>query len=98
MTASHEVTCSSKDGPDPDYRLDGIGGATGGTGGGGWYLTLDAAIKGILDGKYAFWTKVRGIRAEVEVYKHPKSGRYYLRTTADSTTENNLLKLPNCKK
>jgi hypothetical protein len=95
MPASYQVTCIIPDGSDPDQRIDAIGGATGGQGGGPWQLLIDAAIVNIENGTYTFWTLVQGRRAEVIVAKR-SNGRKYLKTTADGYEPNNLLSLPRC--
>jgi len=89
-----QVTCSKKDGPDLDHRIDGIGGPA--QGGGNWFRDLDAAIADIEAGRYVFYTSVNGVRANVLVKRHPVSGRKYLTTSPDGYQPNNLLKLPDC--
>jgi hypothetical protein len=95
MAASHQVTCITPDGSDPDQRIDAIGGSTGAQNGGPWKLPIDEAIARIEDGTYHFWTYASGRRADVIVARRP-SGRKYLKTTADGVEPNNLLALPRC--
>lgn len=90
--ADVQVTCSTKDGPDLDRRIDGIGG----TGGGGWYLTTAQAIQSIKAGTNTFYTNVNGVRANVLVRGHPP--REYLTTSPDGIRPNNLLALPDCRR
>src|SRR5688500_11710046 len=97
MAADIQVQCTKKDGADPDYRIDGIGGSNpGGSTPPRWYLTEDAAIKGMKAGTWAFYTLVNGLRADVVIRTHPRSGREYLTTLPDGARQNNLLYLPNC--
>lgn len=96
MAARHQVTCTKKDGADPDRRIDGIGGSTGSAAGGPWYLKIDAAIAGIENGTYEFWVSVGDRSVWVIVKVHPTSGRKYLTTEGDGFPPNSLLSLPNC--
>jgi hypothetical protein len=96
MAARHQVTCIVPDGADADQRIDAIGGATGAPNGGPWQLLIDAAITGIENGTYSFYTSVNGHTAEVVVAKRA-NGRKYLKTTADGFEPNNLLALPHCR-
>ncbi|MET4699274.1 hypothetical protein ABIE65_002304 [Constrictibacter sp. MBR-5] len=95
MAARHEITCIVPDGADRDRRIDRIGGASGGTGGGGWRLSLDEAIAGIENNTWEFWTRGGGKPVEVIVATH--NGRKYLKTEADGAEPNNLLSLPTCQ-
>ena len=80
---------------DADRRIDSIGRTSGGTGGGGWCIKLDVAIKGIEDGKWRFWTSANGKSVWVIIAK--RNGKKYLKTEADGDEPNNLLSLPRCK-
>lgn len=80
---------------DADRRIDSIGGTSGGTGGGGWCIKLDVAIKGIEVGKWRFWTSANGKSVWVIIAK--RNGKKYLKTEADGDEPNNLLALPRCK-
>ena len=94
----HQITCTTKDGPDPDYRIDKIGGATGAKGTNGpWRLTIDQAIAGMRSGAWTFFVNVHGREVDVLIKRHPKSGRDYLTTEADGFPPNNLLRLPDCR-
>lgn len=93
MATSHQVRCTTKDGPDWDRRIDGIGGN--GTDG-PWRLSTDRAIEGIKNGTWTFYTVVNGVRATVLVRRHPTSGREFLTTSPDGVRPNNLLLLPDC--
>lgn len=95
MAQDHQITCIIPDGADSDRRIDSVGGATGGAGGGGWCIKLDAAIKGIEEGKWRFWTIANGKSVWVIIAK--RNGKKYLKTEADGDEPNNLLSLPRCK-
>jgi len=99
MAARHRITCTKKDGPDPDYRIDQIGGSTGGQGTNGpWTLTIDEAISGMRDPNvgWRFYVVQQGLEVDVIIKRHPRSGREYLTTEADGFPPNNLLRLPDC--
>lgn len=89
MATSHQVTCTIKDGPDNDRRIDAIGGF-------GWKLGQDQAIAAIERGEYTFYTIFNGAYADVLVRQHPTTWRKYLTTSPDGIRPNNLLWLPNC--
>ena len=94
MAARHEITCIVPDAGDADRRIDAIGGAAGGTGGGSWKISLDDAIAGIESGKWSFWTNGGG--KPVNVIVASRNGRKYLKTENDGQEPNNLLSLPEC--
>lgn len=96
MASRHQVTCIIPDGRDADQRIDAIGSATGGQGGGSWRLLIDDAIARIEDGTYQFWTNANGQVADVVVARRA-NGRKYLKTTADGVEPNNLLALQTCR-
>jgi len=60
-----------------------------------WKLSEDAAIAGIREGKWHFWTTANDKSVSVTIGKSA-AGHDYLRTDPDSTTANNLLHLPEC--
>nr|WP_274495560.1 DUF3892 domain-containing protein [Xanthomonas campestris] len=63
-----------------------------------WYGSAGAGqyhINGIETDKYAFFTHVGGHERDV-IVATSRSGRKYLRTTADHDTPDNLLSLPEC--
>jgi len=95
MPQDHQITCIIPDGADSDRRIDSIGGATGSKYSGAWCIKLDAAIKGIEDGTWRFWTSVNG--NSVWVIIATRNGKKYLKTEADGAEPNNLLSLPSCK-
>lgn len=98
MAARHRITCTTKDGPDPDYRIDQIGGATGAAETNGpWRISIDAAIKGIDEGRWRFYVIENQREVEVIIKTHPTSRRRYLTTEADGFPPNNLLRLPDCR-
>lgn len=97
MPGRHRITCTNKDGPDPDYRIDEIGGSTGAENTNGpWWLTIDQAIAGIHADKWEFYVVEQGREVDVVVREHPRSRRLYLTTLADGFPPNNLLRLPDC--
>ena len=86
--ASYDVTCSRKDGPDEDQRLEGLGGV-------GWYHTIDEVIANIGRGD-SYWVN-NGKRVQVVVVTHAKTQRKYLTTSPDGLRQNNLLFLRECR-
>jgi hypothetical protein len=86
--ASYDVTCSRKDGPDNDQRLEGLGGAD-------WYHTIDEVVANIGRGD-TYWVN-NGKRVQVVVLKHAKSKRSYVTTAPDGLRQNNLLFLRECR-
>jgi hypothetical protein len=62
---------------------------------GGEVLTRSECARRIQSGQQSFYTLVSGHQATVVVVKCPHCATYdYIRTTADSTTADNLLYLP----
>jgi hypothetical protein len=84
------VTCITKHPTHTDrhHRIQSIGGA-------GWKHTESNAIANIENGTNSYYTTGGGLTAEVIVATH-FSGKKYLKTTADTTTKDNLLSLPEC--
>jgi hypothetical protein len=82
-----EITCVVPDGSDPDNRIDSVGGP-------GWTKDEDTVI-GEVEAGHEYFVEVDGARVTVVVIEED-SGRKYLRTDPDQTTENNLLSLPLC--
>lgn len=91
----YRIDCTTKDGPDPDYCIDGFGGIDPTTGR-RWFDTLDQLLAS-LDAGHTFWVMVDGRRAEVVPRLHPRSGRRFAMTIADGFPPNNLMNLPNCR-
>ncbi|WDJ78742.1 DUF3892 domain-containing protein [Xanthomonas campestris] len=90
----HKIGCINKDDRQDKYnRITHVGGT--GSDGKRWKLSLDEAINGIETDKYAFFTHVGGHERDV-IVATSRSGRKYLRTTADHDTPDNLLSLPEC--
>ena len=87
----YEVTCISRDGPDPDYRIDEIGFAND-------VFPIDNVIAWLQqssDNKlYVMGTAAKTVW--VVVRQHPLSGRYFLETDPDGIPLNNLAHLPEC--
>ncbi|WP_075217468.1 DUF3892 domain-containing protein [Mongoliimonas terrestris] len=92
MAESYEVKCHRPDGTDPDQRIDGLGGPSGG----GWYREIDTLIHGIETGAYRLWTTTPENKFAWVVVAARSNGRKYLKTEADGVEPNNLLKLPRC--
>ena len=89
----YRIDCSTKDGPDPGYRLDGFGGPDPTTGG-RWYGTIDQVLQS-MDAGHTFYVIVNGKR--VEAFPATRGTTRYITTTGDSYPPNNLLNLPNCR-
>jgi hypothetical protein len=86
--ADRHVTCTKKDGADPDRRIDRLGGV-------GFNEHIDTVIRHIEGGVHTYYSLVNGRRANIVVRVHP-NGRKYLTTEGDGFPPNNLLQLPNC--
>lgn len=93
--ADYQVDCINRDGSDPDYRIDALGGPKP-DGTGRWKDTIDRVIDFIERDIHDFWTSVDGDSAWIVVRVHPTSGRKYLATENDGFPPNNLLSLPEC--
>jgi len=94
MTTDVQIQCINKTNrPSRHERISHVGGIN--PDGTRWKLTEDAAIAGIRNGTWRFWTAGAGQSTWVEAVPHP-SGRAYLKTEADTTTRDNLLSLPEC--
>jgi hypothetical protein len=92
---SVDVDCINKDDRyDPDERIRHIGGPNGD--GTRWRLTVEQAITGIQQGQWEFWVNVAAGRVRVIIAKSAR-GNLYLKTEADATGANNLLRLPECR-
>ena len=93
MAQSVEISCiNKKDRKSRHEPIDHVGGLN--PDGTRWKLTEAEAISGIEAGKWSFWTRGGGQRADVIIATH--NGRKYLKTTADTTVKDNLLSLPEC--
>lgn len=91
MPISVEITCINKrDRKSRHEPIDHVGGMN--PDGKRWRLTETAAIQGIENQKWSFWTRGGGMMTEVVIATH--NGRKYLKTRADTTTKDNLLSLP----
>jgi hypothetical protein len=88
----YRIDCTTKDGPDPNYSIDGFGGLN--PDGTRWYVTL-ARILELMDAGHTFWVSVQGRR--VEAYPVTRGNSRYVTTTADSFPPNNLLHLTDCR-
>lgn len=86
--SSYDVRCTRKDGPDPDHRLEGLGGV-------GWYHTIDEVIANIGRGD-TYWVTA-GKKVQVVVQQHPLTKRPYLTTAPDGLRQNNLMFLRDCR-
>jgi len=89
------VDCVRLDGPDSDYRIDRLGGPQP-NGEGRWNMPIDDVINMIKKGQHTFYTLVGERHAEINVYQHPVSRRFYLQTDRDGYPPNNLLNLGRC--
>lgn len=93
MAYSVEISCISKTfRNDPHERISYVGGVN--DDGTRWKLSLDAAISGIENDKWSFWTRGGGRVANVIIATH--NGHKYLKTVADDVQPDNLLKLADC--
>ena len=62
-----------------------------------WSLSLDDAIRGVLDGTWTFFVELGAYsEVNVEVATSP-SGQLYLKTEVDQDTPDELLFLPECR-
>lgn len=75
---------------DTDDEIIGLCGA-------GWSDTADVVIRNIESGSLNYYVMVDGSRADVKVVPATLYQRTHLRTTADTTTKNNLDYLPMCR-
>lgn len=93
MASSHRVLCINKIPREDRHRaIQFIGGKNGD--GTPWKLSQSQAIAEIEAGRYQFYVESSGYRADVIVATH--NGHKYLKTNRDSTTQDNLLSLPEC--
>lgn len=90
----YRIDCTTKDGPDQDYRIDGFGGVN--PNGTRWYAGIDRLLQ-LIDEGNTFWVMVQGRRVEVIPMIHPRSRRRYVTTEADGFPPNNLLRLQDCR-
>lgn len=94
MASQHQVLCVKKnDRPNPHERITHIGGRN--QNGTSWRLTQEEAIKGIEEGKWAFYVS-RGGQAVNVIVAVSRYGNKYLKTSSDGEQPNNLLSLPEC--
>jgi len=94
MPARIEITCITKTEHFAAHRrISNIGGTN--FAGRRWTMSQDGAIKGIEDGKYAFYVNVRA-RVTNVIVATSESGHKYLKTFADHEVPDSLLSLPPC--
>ena len=87
------IDCINKDDRySPHERIQNVGGPN--DDGTRWRITLDEAITGIQEGRWAFYVHAGGRTVNVIVAEH--EGRKYLKTEADGYSPDNLLSLPEC--
>jgi len=84
----YQITCTKKDGPDSDRRIDALAGPQFAQ------APIDRVIGLIEAGKDRFWTVANGKSVWIEVKE--RVGGKYLTTQGDNYPPNNLLKLPDC--
>ena len=87
--AHYQVTCISRDGSDPDHRIDEIGIH-------GEKFPIDTVIYWLQSDQHTCWVH-NGVKpAMVGVKQHPSSKRFYLVTEPDGIPLNNIKSLPEC--
>lgn len=96
MATRHRVRCIHRtDRPEPPARVHAIGGAN--RDGSAWKLTQAEAVRGIDDGRWAFYLEgAAGGQVEL-VVAIDRLGRRYLRTAEDGDEPASLLALPECQ-
>jgi hypothetical protein len=93
MANTAQITCINKiPRNDPNESITHVGGQSID---GRWKLTLADAIGRIERGEWKFYVAVNGKSVWV-VVAISRAGNKYLKTEADSSTQNNLLSLPEC--
>ncbi len=96
MASLHEVQCiNNSDRYNPHERILSIGGKS--DDGKTWKLSQEEAIRGMEEGKWAFYVVKNGKTVRVIIAVSPY-GHKYLKTEADGEQPNNLLSLPECPK
>jgi hypothetical protein len=86
----YQITCTTKDGPDNDRRIDALGGPKFPT------TAIDKVIALIEAKTHRFWTTADGKSVWIEVQTRKATGAKFLTTEGDGYPPNNLLKLPDC--
>jgi len=94
MTTNVEIKCINKiPRHDPNESITHVGGLN--RDGSAWKLSLADAIRGIENKEYQFYVLSWGQIVNV-IISISRAGNKYLRTESDSSTNNNLLSLPEC--
>lgn len=93
MAKRAQIKCINKtDRMNPYERIRNVGGIN--QDGTRWKQSVATTIQEIEAREWSFYVSVGGVTADVIVATH--EGHKYLRTTADTSTKDNLLSLPEC--
>ncbi len=93
MAKRAQIRCINKsDRTSPHERIRSVGGIN--PDGGRWKQSVATTIQEIESKEWSFYVSVGGVTADVIIATN--DGHKYLRTTADSSTRDNLLSLPEC--
>jgi hypothetical protein len=86
----YQVTCITRDGSDPDWRIDSIGFSN-------QVFDIDEVITRLrASSQNRLWVNAVGTNAWVGIRRHPTSQRDYLATEPDGYPLNHLSNLKDC--